>query len=542
MLGSLLFLTLAPALSIAGGACAEPPVYLPPGQAGSPAGALSGDLTYAGPLPCTEHGHVVGAAVLEVFNVKLLPPPEGLGTTAASLAAVGGDALFGGLVDRLTFNTNGTRWCPAAGTPPVIVSGAWGVGPLNDGGLYEVRGFYDYDGNFDPTLSIARVPTKGDIGGGAIDNAADVLKGAAPVYRRIGIGAPQPDGTFKIPPEGSLIGGVAVTLGLVLPLDIPVFNVTDVHYSSITCNGDPVLKSDATHVTMPSDYMLPIFDPFAPDKTEPSLVRMTLSAGLPAAEQDLGAASPFGLPVKPASNFNFSWQDVNGDGVLELGADHVPDSALIPSLFPLAIFAKLDDTYKKLSLTDNAGDLVAQAAPVVILQGLTIYKNLATTATTDWKMTQPTLGSVIVGVRPAVLCLDPTDQSKVAKLVVTHDTDCVPPPGATHKVLTDEAGTRNALKKQFGHEVEVVYACLPEGRYAMNLIYGTGQAWTVPNEAGVCTAGELSMDVNKTCGSNLYVRPVLPSQDVVLTIGKPVHPEYCVAHPVPAECLPTPMK
>ena len=178
---------------------------------------------------------------------------------------------------------------------------------------------------------------------------------------------------------------------------------------------------------------------------------------------------------------------------------------------------------------------------MVILQGLTIYKDLTTTASTDWKMAQPTRDSVIVGVRPAVLCLDPTDQTKIAKLVVTHDSDCVPAP-ATHKVLTDEAGTKNALKKQFGHDVEVVYACLPEGRYAMNLVYGTGQAWTVPNEAGVCAHGELSTDTNKTCSAAQASRPVLPSQDVVLTIGKPVHPEYCAAHPVPAECLPAPKK
>jgi hypothetical protein len=533
--GSLALLALASLPAVALGACVEPSVYLPSTQSGSPKGALSGDLTYAGPLPCTESQHILGAAVLEIFDVKLLPPPEGLGTTAASLAAVGGDQLFGGVVDRLTFNKDGSLWCPPPGTPPITVSSSWGVAPL-EGGVYEVRGFYDYDGNFDPTLSIAKVPTKGDIGGGAIDNAAAVLMGAAPVYRRIGLGAPQADGSFKIPPEGSLVGGVAVTLGLSLPLDIPVFNVTGVHYSPTACAGDPPLTGDAGSIHMPSDYTLPVFDPFAPDKTEPSLVRVVVSAGLPAAEQDAAVKPPFGLPVKPASPFNFTWQDVNGDGVLDLAADHVPDSTLIPSLFPLAIFAKLVDPDTTL-YPDHIGDLAAQAAPVVILQGLTIYKDLQTTASTDWSTPQPDDPSLTVGLRPAVLCLDPTDQSKRAKLVVTHETDCVAPP-STHNVLTDELATTAALKKQFGHDVDVVYACLPEGRYAMNVIYGTGQAWTVPNEAGVCAELEKTQDNNKTCGVAPAIRPVLHSQDVWVTIEKPVHADYCQAHATPLECLP----
>jgi hypothetical protein len=73
----------------------------------------------------------------------------------------------------------------------------------------------------------------------------------------------------------------------------------------------------------------------------------------------------------------------------------------------------------------------------------------------------------------------------------------------------------------------------------MNLIYGTGQAWTVPNEAGVCAHNELSTDGDKTCGVAPAVRPVLPSQDVWLTIGKPTHADYCQTRATPLECLPS---
>jgi len=157
--------------------CGTPPQYLPPGQAGIPSGGLEGTVTYSGPLPCTESQHVVGAAILEVFNTQLLPPPEGLGTTAASLAVVAGDDLFAGVQDRLTFNADGSRWCPAASAAPVTVSGSWTAAPLCGigpdatqcySGEYEVRGFYDLAGTFQPGLIVDRLPVKGDIGGGAI--------------------------------------------------------------------------------------------------------------------------------------------------------------------------------------------------------------------------------------------------------------------------------------------------------------------------------------------------------------------------------------
>ncbi len=32
-----------------------------------------------------------------------------------------------------------------------------------------------------------------------------------------------------------------------------------------------------------------------------------------------------------------------------------------------------------------------------------------------------------------------------------------------------------------------IAGCLPLGRYAINIVYPNGQAWTVPNEAGACT-------------------------------------------------------
>jgi hypothetical protein len=537
------------ALALAAGACAQPSVFLPPGQAGSPAGVLAGVVTYVGQLPCTEKQHVVGAAVMLVFDTRLLPPPEGLGTTAASVGAVGGDFLFAGVKDRLTFNTDGSRWCPDPSTPPVTVSGSWTAGPLPPA-VYEVRGFYDLDGNFDPAFSISRLPSKGDIGGGAVDNAADVLLGKAPIYRRILLGIDNGDGTFSVPDEGSLIGGISVSLGLPLPLDLPVFYPEKVTYSTHVCtkfmqvDDAPATGTDVTKAIMPSDYTLPTFspDPALADKTADSLVQLTLHAGVKFDEFDAAKAPPFGFPFDPVTEapppFVFSWQDVNGDGAVDLVNDHIPASTQVPSLFPLSILSKLADTVAG----DPPNELVPQASPAVILQGLTIYQNLGATAL--WGQVPPASGKatdfrLYVGLPPAVLCLDPNDASKHAKLVLSHLQDCL-----GNDILSDKASTVAALQKQFGRTVDVVEACIPEGRYAINLVYGTGQAWTVPNEAGVCSPleplkGDMCVEGTDPMAPH---RALLKSQDVVLTIGPPDHPDYCATHATPPECLPAKAK
>jgi hypothetical protein len=517
---------LLPAVAVAASACTDPSQFLPPFQAGGPAGILDGTLTYSGPLPCTKDQNVVGAAALFAFDTRLLPPPDGFGTTAASFAAVGGDVLFGGVTDRLTYNSDGSLWCPASSTPPVTVSADWTLGPLA-GGEYQVRGFYDLAGTFDPDFSITKLPVEGDIAGGAIDNPAAVLMGAEPVYRSITLGT-LTHGSYTIPPQGSNIGGITVTLALPLPLGLPIFYSSAVDYSPSVCMGGAVQSrtppvGDPTQPTMPADYILPVFDMANPVGTESSLVLLTLSAGVLPSEATLAGESPFFLPVQsPTPPLAYSWQQ----------GMYTAASPLVPSLFPLSIFSKLE------SPTD---DLTAQASPAVILQGLTIYQDLLSTVV--WPENQPagsvqTSPTVLVGLTPAVVCLDPTDLSPgaVATLVLPSYDDC------TGNPILDKVTTTAALAQQFGRPVNAVQGCLPQGRYAMSLVYGTGQAWTVPNEAGVCqTPGETESADQKSCTATGLVnasRPRLASQDVVLTIGPPDDSSFCVTHPTPAACCP----
>jgi hypothetical protein len=306
---------------------------------------------------------------------------------------------------------------------------------------------------------------------------------------------------------GGKVSGIAVTLGLPLPLERPVFYAREVLDES----GQ---NTDPARVTMASDYQLPVFSAASPADTEKSFIRYKLGAGVAPAEIDAAAASPFGMPVKdPAPFLLYTRQDVNGDGVID-GEDPVPDSDLLPSLFPLAIFAKLED----------GEPLVSQARPTVILQGLTMYQSLAATAFAAPDLADPS-DEVLVGLRPAVLCLDPTDASKAGFLVASHKTDSM-----NNDLIADEAQVKANLGAQFGRKIEIVYACLPQGQYAANLIYSTGQAWTIPNRPASAPSGR-ERD-GTTCGSRARSH-----RKALLSVGRrPIR--RTAANPTPAACLP----
>ena len=481
--------------------------FVPQQGFGGPAGVIEGSVTYVGPAPCTRGGEIVGAAVLLAFEEKLLPPPEGLGTQPAALTVISAEELFRGIRSELEFDPGGGVVCPAAGSMPIVVSAPWRVSPLS-GGVYQLRGFYDLDGDFNPAFSIFNLPSQGDIGGGAVLNAEAALQGAPVEYRPVPIGDLQPNGSRVVGPDGALVEGVAVTLGLTIPLERPVFHIADVRDD----NGD---NADPNSIVVPADYQLAVFDVTDPLATESSFVRLVLGAGVQSDETELATANPFFFPTADPFFF-FTRQDVNGDGVTD-GEDHVPESTALPSLLPLGLLTRLAD----------GSDLNSQGSPRVILQGVTLYEDLVQTALSppDLAEAKPT---VTVALRPAVLCIDTADLSKDAILLNTHLTD-----GAGNLLISDEEALEAELATRFGRPVHIEYGCLPQGRYGVNLVYDTGQAWTVPNEAGICAPSEPPNSDASVCGT----RPRLPSQSAVVTIGAPEDASYCADNPTPKACL-----
>ena len=90
---------------------------------------------------------------------------------------------------------------------------------------------------------------------------------------------------------------------------------------------------------------------------------------------------------------------------------------------------------------------------------------------------------------------------------------------------------------------QITRGCLPKGRYAISLVYPTGQAWTTPNEIGGCAPSEgpvvLGDGAVSSCASK--PRPVLLSQGprAVVEIVAPTGEgeQTCEDHPVPEPCL-----
>jgi hypothetical protein len=514
-----------------------------------PQGTMEGSVIYTGPLPCTQRGHVLGAALLLVFNEDLLPAPDGLGTTATQFGVVPGDALFAALGSQLPKNTSSDPdqvVCPPADLPPVTVSGRWTIGPL-PAGRYQIRGFYDRDGDFSPIMKLNQLPTAGDIGGGAIANVSEVLQGKPIRYQTFELGVPGADGKLKIPENGANLRNITVTLGQPLPFSRPIFHVagvkderptsfTDKTGAEIT--GPPLSpNTDPTRVILPQDERFLVAPTNYPAQATRMFLRLTLGSGLPGAypqpegeapsERTLGASPPYLLQTVPPHDQLWIYPAVGRDGALltvpETPPSSPPGVPLIASLFPQAILAKLDPK--------DPADQTAQASPAVILQGLVLNENLL--ATTVGSFRDPQTGaprpprpvqSLDVALRPSVICIPEPQNPAAPVYVVTPAFKAL-----NGEPILDPASIADQVRAQLGNrpDIRVIEGCLPRGKFQMNLIYDTGQAWTVPNEGGFCTYAEERQ--GEECVRGVLRRRLLGSQAVSAEIGDPRDPSFCAS-------------
>jgi hypothetical protein len=525
----------------------------------APRGVIRGTVTYVGPRPCSKDGHIVGNAIVLVFDRRNPPPPAGIATTPQNFVAVPGDVLFANEP-----RSKGSELFCSPDTSPVTASMPFTVAPL-DPASYIIVAFYDRRGRFWPTFEFRNQPESGDLGGGYID-LDDARKNTGnpsyqPRYLPVDVGIPQgdPNSTqipdFTIPQNGYVADNVSVTIGSVVPFTRPYFHpdgadaIPQAAKSPANPTGDPL---SVPVVAMTEDVQV-LAPPATPtpqtlDAYQKSFRSLKLVWGVASGEFDAATdpAQPFGLqlPALPP----------NGKGgllVYRTGAS-IPENAAVPALWPEVAFVKLaDDPFHK----NDPQSLVVQGTPeeqivtgkrpgpFVVIKGITLDADSIAATIQGPLATAPTTAALrdhlTVMIRPAALCFDRKRPDFGGLLVTPHLTGKSADANETgDKPLFDAAAVGAEPEVR-----EVRVGCLPKGRYAIATVYPTGQTWTVPNEMGGCarTEGAVATPAGLASCTD-KPRPVLLSQGAraVLEVVDATDPSVCADNPTPPECLPPP--
>lgn len=289
-------------------ACADVPVdefEVEGGTAPEPTGVLRGTVLYSGPRPICEvdlEGNTVplGNVILTLFEYDNPPPPTGTATSAANLLTIPGVSLFSGSDDCLTPDDDPSEFITRT------AEFAWPELPLGHGAetqSYQIRGFYDYDGNFNPFFSVTNLPTQGDIAGGAfVDPNATIRE-----FRRL---------TFEgeaTRPNGQVINGVSVALGAPVTTARPVFYMESGTLDSaatLPTTSDSVMREN--QILAETNTFLNLYDAEDDATSFSVLARAFADAGMPLDE-------PAGMAIGDVvSNYPHAWYvryvDADGDG------------------------------------------------------------------------------------------------------------------------------------------------------------------------------------------------------------------------------------
>lgn len=450
-------LALGVALALLG--CEDPPLDdpRPGGAALPPTGAITGTVQYAGPRPPCAPGddgvrRPVGRVVLTLFAFDDPPPPEGTARSALNLLTVPGGDLFQAPGDCLPEDAT-----PEQQAVVIVRSAPFAWPELALGAAYQIRGFYDADGDFVPFFPESSQPTAGDVAGGAVD----------PIDRsflRI-VFPPAAEA-----PEGAVRAGVSVNLAAPVWSERPIFSFQDPLAALPADTTFPALPPgpafedalyDAAGLTL--SLVDPGPPPAAPD--EPWLLP-------PDATDFVDAAAELAVSFDPRWP-GYAWflepLDLDGDGA----TDELPVLPGVPWYAPIL----------QLNRVPGPGEAALGVPPV------TLFGSIRTTRVADGKrVAKPDLDVLVVPV--GVVDLVPGDPACTVPFI---------PPGNFRETYED--GPRDCQK-------------LPTGAYAVTALQGvaggtgltpvdpmdvpsvtdTGfvvdgaslatQSWTVPNPLG----------------------------------------------------------
>lgn len=430
-----LFTTLA--LGLLG--CGAPPVddfRSEGGTAPDPTGVVEGTVLYQGPRPACDHdeaGNATrfrGRVIMTLFLFDDPPPPTGSATSAANLLTIPAARLFSSLEDCM----------PPEGSAEILtrsVGFTWPELPL--GHDYQIRGFFDYDEDFNPFFSVSNLPTAGDLAGGALVSSTNPALG----FRRISFAS------AAIQPNGQIIRGIAVTLGLPVRTERPVFTYSALPLRSgqtFPFRADLVAQEAALYALTNGKLNLYSRDPADP---ETSALNTALAEG--------------GLSIDTSDDLGYAWYvqpvDANGDGEQDLHPI-LGRSAGVPWYFPITIMQRA-----RSAIEVQAGIPSATLIPTV--------RPLQVRTKTVW---YPTIDMAI----PPVAVVQTFPDARCQFPFV--------PPGNT------------ADRLEGGGLVSVECAELPTGYYGINVLHGVAGGRVVGNTSCDPMPGPTEPSVDEQCG------------------------------------------
>jgi hypothetical protein len=460
-------------------------------------GIMSGDIFYVGPRPqCNwttdatpRATGITGNAIMLLFAYDNPPPPAGSATTALGLYSMNGDQLFN-LADCMPLSPQPSDLEPITrtghfdwpsiplGTGPQATDGSW---PTSD---YQIRSFFDNNGDFNPFFSVRNLATAGDVGGGALVDA----QAALPVFRRI---------TFHniaIEPEGEHIEGIAVTIGAIIDTERPMF-VVDGATQALASNAtiplvaDPIAQ-EAALWQLASMH----FDLVTPDQTDTDVMMGThpWAPALAAAGIRYDFSSRVhGMPVQPVD------ADGNGHGDPHpiLGANGVNWYT------PIVLLQRARNGFETAAGIPDVL-LIGSVRPTVVGGVTQGFVQRETFSGAD--VIVPPVGVVVLNPDLPALCRVPyIPPGNIAELYQTQLNECQEIPSGNYNVnvLAGVAGARVVdvaadciTTCMAGPTHPDLATCTPGCQLEARLRTDTGfvyeggqyssQAWSVPNELG----------------------------------------------------------
>ena len=428
------------------------------GASPDPTGVIEGTLVYIGPRPpCRYEGGAavepIGRAVLLLFDHDNPPPPAGSAASAENLLVIPGSRLFDDLSDCLPEGAE-----PAAGDAPITRSASfvWPEIELHptEERAFQIRGFYDSDGDFNPFFSVTNQPTRGDVAGGAFVDIRAPVPSFLPILFPSAEDAPR--GAKNVEPT--------VTLGAVVATARPV---SEIHRDTMPLSAEAVLSAS--------------MDPAVREEELWALAGMKLSMfpRTPTAQQR-AAFEASGLDFDLDDPRAYAWYvrplDVDGDGAVD--PHPILGNAGVPWLSPAVLMRRVRSPAEiAAGLPDVL--LIPTPRPSAVALGRTVqYPNL--------DVIVPPIAAVVLDPELPECRVPYVPPGNFGAVYRSPD---APVPTECHEIPTGNYGI--AVLSGFAN---AVFQMVPEPVSPTEWIFClteecpvpsfTGQAWTIPNELG----------------------------------------------------------